>query len=288
MPLGLSFGAKKQKTNQTSTVDKTETTNQSQLGTKSSSGVTSSSSMGQSTGSTVGQQATSQTGSNVTTGQQTGATKQTTSAFSDSTLGAIERAVGDLFGKVGGSTPISAFDKDAFVSDTVGSASADIGAGLESNVNQLITNLGGNANSNSMASLLTNRLRNDAAAEVAGVRAKATSQAEEIARNNALAASQVSGQDQNFLTTLLGALKGGVTTTTGSESTTTAQNQQTQNAGMTSTSEQTSQQQSQQSVQTQQLIEMMSQLLSGTTNTKGVENVKGKTSSFGGGFSISG
>jgi hypothetical protein len=286
MAFGLSFGSKKQKTNQTSTVDKAESTNQQQSGTTSSSSTANSLTTGQSSGSTVGQQTTSQTGTNKTTGTQTGQSTQTTSAFSASTLGAIEKAVGDLFGKVGGTTPISAFDKEAFISNTVGKAASDIGAGLESNVNQLITNLGGTAGTNSMGALLTNRLRNDAAAEVAGVRATTTAQAEEIARSNALAGSQIAGQDQGFLGQLLGALKGGVTTTTGTESTQTAQDQQTQNTGTSNTAERTSQQQSQQSTQTQQLIEMMSQLLSGTTNTKGTENVKGTGKSGGGGFSI--
>lgn len=286
MAFGLSFGSKKNTTKGTSEIDKTEVTNQQQTGTQSSSGTTQSSSTGQSSGSTVGQQTSSQTGTNKTTGTQTGTTQQTTSAFSDSTLGAIEKAVSDLFGKVGGAAPVSAFDKDSFISDTVGSASADINAGLESNVNQLITNLGGTASTNSMGALLTNRLRNDAAAEVAGVRANATTQAEEIARNNALASSQIAGQDQSFLGQLLGALKGGQITTTGTESTTTATDQQTQNTGTTNTAEQTQQQQSQQTTQTQQLIEMMSQLLSGTTNTKGTENTTQTNKSSGGGFSL--
>lgn len=286
MAFGLSFGAKKNTTKGMSEIDKTEVTNQAQTGTTSSSGTTTNNTTGQSSGTTVGQQSTSQSGTSNTTGTQTGQTSQTTSAFSDSTLGAIEKAVGDLFGKVGGAAPVSAFDKDSFISDTVGSASADIGAGLESNVNQLITNLGGTSGTNSMGALLTNRLRNDAAAEVAGVRSNATTQAEEIARQNALATSQIAGQDQGFLGQLLGALKGGQVTTTGTESTTTAQNQQTQNTGTSNTSEATQQQQSQQSTQTQQLIEMMSQLLSGTTNTKGTEKTTQTGKSSGGGFSL--
>jgi len=286
MSFGLSFGSKKQKTDQTSTVDKTEMTNQSQTGTNTSSGSSASSSSGQTQGTTVGQQATSQTGTNKTSGSQTGVTQQTTSAFSDSTLGAIEKAVSDLFGKVGGSAPVSAFDKESFIADTVGGASSNINADLESNVNQLVTNLGGTASTNSMGALLTNRLRNDAAAEIAGVRGIATTQAEEIARNNALAGSQIAGQDQSLLGQLLGALKGGVTTTTGTESVATAQDQQTQNTGTANTTEQQRQQQSQQTTQTQQLIEMMSQLLSGTTNTKGTEHTVGTTSSGGGGFSL--
>jgi len=286
MAFGLSFGAKKQKTNQTSTVDKTDVTNQQQTGTQSSTGTNTSSSTGSQNGSTVGQQTTSQTGSNTTTGQQTGTTTQTTNAFSDSTLSAIEQAVNDLFGKVGTTAPVSAFDPTRFVEEGLAAVKNDVNTGLESDVNNLVTNVGGATTNNSMAALLSNRLRADAAAKVSGASANLTAQAEEIARSNALAASQIAGQDQGFLGNLLAALKGGSVTTTGTESTATTQNQQTQNTGTANNSEQSSQQTSQQQVQTQQLIEMMSQLLSGTTNTKGTENVKGTTSSMGGGFSL--
>lgn len=286
MAFGLSFGTKKQTTDSTSNINKTENTNQQQTGTNTSSGTSTSNSNSSGTSSTVGQQTTSQTGSQQTTGTQTGTTKQTTSAFSDSTLSAIEKAVGDLFGKVGGGAPISAFNKEGFIADGVGAATRDILSGLDSNVNQLTTNLGGTSGSNSMAALLENRMRGDAAAEVQGVRTNLTAQAEQIARDNILAQTQVAGQDQGFLGNLLAALKGGQVTTTGTESSTTAQNQTNQTSGTQTNSEQTQQQQTQQQVQTQQLIEMMEQLLKGTTNTVGTETTKGTTKQSGGGFSL--
>lgn len=286
MAFGLSFGSKKKTTDTTSTVDKTDTTNQTQSQSGSQTSTGSSQSTGSQTGQSTGQQATTNIGTSQTTGTTTGQTTQTTSAFSDSTLGAIEKAVGDLFGSVGGKSPISAFDAGSFIDSGVTAAQSDINAGLESNINQLITNTGGTAGTNSMTALLSNRLRNDAAAEVAGVRANLTSQAEEIQRNNALADNTITATDQGFLGQLLGALKGGTVTTTGTESQQTSQNQQTQQEGTGRTSEQNAQQTSQQSTQTQELLSQLTQLLQGTTRTQGTENSTTKEKSGGGGFSL--
>lgn len=286
MAFGLSFGSKKNTTKSTSNVDKTETTNQTQTGTQSQTGTTNQSSTGTQTGQSQGSQVTTNLGTTSTTGQTTGTTQQTTSAFSDSTLGAIESAVQNLFGTVGSRAPISAFDAGSFVDSGVKAAQADINAGLESNINQLITNTGGTAGTNSMTALLSNRLRNDAASEVAGVRANLTSQAEEIARNNALADNTLTATDQGFLGNLLSALKGGTVTTTGTESQQTSQQQATQQEGTGRTSEQTAQQNSQQSTQTQELLSQLTQLLQGTTNTKGTESTTATNKSSGGGFSL--
>lgn len=286
LSLGLSFGAKKSSSKGTATVDKTETTNQQQTGTNTTSGTTTNNTFGQSTGQTSGQQTSSQTGTASTTGSQTGTTSQTTNTFKDSTLAAIEKAVNELFGKTGTAAPVSMFDKAGFIADTVGSASNSINTDLGANLNQLVTNIGGTQNTNSMSALLSNRLRNDAAAQIAGVKSSATATAEEIARSNALATSQIAGQDQGFLGSLLSALKGGQVTTTGTESTQSQQAQQTQNTGQTNSTEQTAQQQSQQQVQTQQLIELVNQLMTGTNNTKGTETTTQKGKSMGGGFSV--
>lgn len=286
MAFGLSFGKKRQKIDQTVNVDRTDFTSQNQSGVTSSSGVTQQNMSGSSSGSTTGQQTSSQTGTNLMTGTTQGTTQQTTSAFSDSTLGGIEAAVANLFKTTGNKTPVSSFDPTAFVRDGVAAMRSEVDSGLDADINGLMHGIGGTSGSNSMAALLAGKLRNEGAAKVAGTRSALTGQAEEIARANALAGSQVAGQDQNFLAQLLGALKGGVTTTTGVESQQTSQNQQTQNTGTTNTAEQTQQQQQQQQTQTQQLIEMMNQLLSGTNRTVGTERTQGTTTSSGGGISL--
>lgn len=285
MGIGLSFGKKKQKINTTTDVDRTDFTNQSQTGSTNTSGVTQSNTSSTATGSTTGQQSTSQTGTNISTGQSQGTSQQTTSAFSDSTLGAIEAAVGNLFNTTATKSPVSTFDPVAFVRDGVDSMRADVNSGLDADINSLMHGVGGTTGSNSMAALLGSKLRNEGAAKVAGTRSALTGQAEEIVRSNALAGSQVAGQDQNFLANLLQTLKGGVTTTTGIESQQTSQNQQTQNTGTTNTAEQTQQAQQQQAVQIQQLQELINQLTQGTNRTVGTERTQGTTTSSGGGIS---
>lgn len=286
LKLGLSFGKKKVNTNQTTTLARDEVTTQNQTQNQSQTGTTTSSSTGTQTGSSVGSQTSTNIGTNRTSGTMTGQSTQTTRAFSDPTLAAIEGAVQNLFGTVGRGAATSNFDPAAFVRDGVAAVQSEVNSGLESNINQLVSNLGGATDNNSMAALLSNRMRNDAAAQVAGVRANLTGQAEEIQRNNAIAGSQIKSVDQNFLGNLLQALKGGQVTTTGTESQQTAQNQQTQQEGGIRSTEQTAQQSSQQSTQVQELLSQLSQLINGTTSTRGTENVKGTQTSKGGGISL--
>lgn len=285
MAFGLSFGKKKTRTNETVTVNRNELTNQNQSGTTASSGVTQSNTSSTGSSQTSGQQTTNQTGTSASTGTQQGSSTQRTSSFSDSTLGAIERAVGELFSTTGSKPTVSTFDPVAFVADGVASAQADVNAELETGVNGLMQGIGSSSQNNTMAAMAANRMQNDAAAKMAGVKSNLTGEAERINRENQLASGQLQAIDQGFLGSLLQALKGGVTTTTGTESVATTQNQQTANSGTTNTSESTQQQQQQQQVQTQQLLEMMTQLLQGNTATTGTENRRGTTSSTGGGFS---
>jgi hypothetical protein len=286
MALGLSFGKKTNKTNSTTTVDKTESTAQQQTSDKASTQTTQSAATQQAASATQGQQATQQSGASQTSGTQTGTTTQTTSAFGSNILGGIEQAVNSLFERT--STPLSSsnFDARSFIDEGVQAAASDINSGLEGDINTLVTGLGGSTGNNSMSALLANRLRGDAASKLAGIKSGLTGQAEEILRNNAVASSQVASVDQNFLGNLLSALKGGQVTTTGTESVATTQNQQTQSIGSAQTSEQSQSQQASQQIQTQQLLEQLTQLLSGTTTTTGTENTKGTTKQSGGGFSL--
>lgn len=275
---GLSFGKKKQTVDSTTGVNKQEATTQATSGTRATTGTTSTTQNNNTTGSTTGQQ------TNTNTGQQTNVnqSQQVTSSYNAPILAALEQAVSGMFGGSTTRTPVTNFNADQFVQDQVARANVDINSGLESNINQLIHNVGGTAANNSMTALLANRLQNDAAGQRAGVRSEAVGQAQTIQRENALAANQVTGTDQAFLGNLLQALKGGVTASTGAES---QQTQQTQ-TGTTTTAEQSAQQQSGTQVQQQNIVELLSQLLNGITNTTGTEKVDATTKEKGGGFSL--
>lgn len=286
MPFGLSFGSRTNRTNSTTDVDRTESTNQNQSSNRSSTGISTSNSLSNATGSTTGTQSSATSGTNQTTGTTAGTTRQTTSAFSDPILQGIERVATQMFGQVGGRPTLSNFDAESFVEQGSAAANSEIQAGLESTLNQLTTNTGGAAGNNSMTSILGNRLRNDAAAQRAGVRANLTSQAEGIKRDNSLASNTIAATDQGFLGQILSVLKGGTVTTTGEETQQMSQNQQTQQINDTRTAEQTSQQTQQQQQQTQALLESLQQILSGTTNTTGTESTQATNRSSGGGFSL--
>ncbi len=276
---GLSFGKKKTAQNSTTDVNKTESTSQNTAGTRATTGTTSTNQNTSTTGQSTGQSLSTTTGVQSTQGQ----TNQTTTSFGAQTLGALEQVVNQLFGStqqkanVGGN-----FDPAQFVADQVAAATSDINAGLEDNVNQLATKVGGAGDANSMTALLASRLNNDAAAERAGVRAQATQTAQGITRDNALAGNQIDATGQAFLGNLLNALKGGQQTTTGTET----QVQNTAQQQATQQSEQQSQQQQSSQVQTQNLLEALTQLLTGNTTTVGTEAVDATTKQKGGGFSL--
>lgn len=286
--LGLSFGSKKNKVDQTSNINKTETANQVQTGTKSQTGTvdTQSSTTQQQTSQTS--QQTNQAGTSQTTGSQIGQTSQNTSMFGEDVLSGLEGLVTDLFGSVGGGRPsISNFNVDEFVQNGIAAARANITDRIDSEVNQLMSSIGGSTSNNSMGALLANKLRNAGAAELSGVTANLTAQGEGINRENILAENALAQTDQGFLANLLQALKGGNTTTTGTEAVTTSQNQQTATTGSTTGTEVTTGSQQTSSTQTQNLMEQLEQLLSGTTNTVGTEHTKGTTKQSGGGLSLS-
>lgn len=288
MAFGLSFGSKKQKSSTNSTLTKQEDTTQNKTGTQSTTGTVSNEQSASGSSSTQSNQATSQSTTGQSTGQTSGQSQQQTQSFSDQTLGGLESAVSQLFGStVGQQTQVGDFNPIDFVSKGLEAARAQAQAPLEDQLNQLVSGIGGNANSNSAVALLSNRLRNDTAANLSGVEANLTAQANDIVRQNLLAGSQIDATNQSFLVNLLSALKGGITASTGTESQQTAQQTQQDTAGTTVGSENTQQQQQSTSVETQNLLTAISELLSGSTNTVGTENTTTKGKSSGGGLSLS-
>lgn len=277
---GLSFGAKKGKASSTSTIDKTTDTTQVETGTKATSGVTTSTGTSTTTGTQTGQ--TTNNTQQDSIGSQTN--QQQSTLFSEGILSGLEGIIGDLFGSQA-RTPMTLadnFDKDAFVEG--GYRAAESRATDDTNIalNSMFDRIGGRDDQNSMATLLANRARGDAAAQLAGVRANLEAQGEGIERENFAANLAAQGQSQGFLNSLLTALKGGTASTSGA-----IQTQESVTGAQTGTSaQQTNETTNQSQTQTQQLLELLQSALTGTEHVVGTEKTKGKTSDMGGGFSL--
>jgi hypothetical protein len=276
MAFGLSFGAKKGKTSGTTSIDKTTDTTQLETGSKATSGVTTSTGTSTTTGTQTGQ-TTNQSDS---VGSQTN--QQQSTLFSQGILSGLEGIIGDLFGSQA-RTPMSLadnFDKEAFVES--GYRAAESRATDDTNIalNSMFDRIGGRDDQNSMATLLANRARGDAAAQLAGVRANLEAQGEGIERENFAANLAAQGQSQGFLNNLLTALKGGTAATSGSIQTA----ESTAQSG--TSAQQSAETTQQQQTQTQQLLELLQNALTGTEHVVGTEKTKGKQTEMGGGFSL--
>lgn len=292
MALGLSFGKNKQKVDLTRTTDSTQTqtqnstTNQQQTQATTSQSNAASQAASQSSGRT--QQ--SGTGSSQTAGTQVQTGRVQT--FSDQVLSALEAAGLDSIGRAsaGGrvnTSSLDGFNMGDFVNDAVTQAS--VAASRQRGISEggMADSLGGTSRGNTMAALLSQQLALEEAGAVAGARSQATAQGMDILRQNIGTNIAASGQDQDFMTRILGALQGGQQTSTGEMITSQNQTNQTQQIG----SEQSNQQQNQTSQQNQQqmseLISAIAQLVSGTSRTTGTETEKGTTTKAGGGVGLS-
>lgn len=219
MAFGISFGSNKTKGSSTTNVNKTEDTNQTQSGTQLSTGVSSQTGQSATTSTQTQTGATTQTGT--TTGSQT--QQQSSTQFGEPVLAGLESTVQALLGNLP-STPSQlndTFDKDQFVAGGVSAAQSQIQMDLEASLNSMFDQFGGRDDSNSMATLLANRARGDAAAQLAGVRSNLEAQGQGIERDRFLANLQGVGQQQGFLAQILDALKGGRATATGQTQTAT-------------------------------------------------------------------
>jgi hypothetical protein len=277
---GLSFGAKKGKQTTTSNVDKTETQNQTQTGTQSQTGTTTN------TGSTTSQQSGSSTGQTAnqqqTTGQQQ--TTQHSEQFSAPVLSALEQSTQALLGGIPGapSKLDTGFNPTDFISKGVEAAKSEVSDQLDTSLNSIFDTVGGRDNQNSMATLLATKARSQAGASLAGTEANLEAQSNEIQRQNFQANLAGEQTHNQIIDAVLGALKGGSSSTTGNVATSEA-------TAATGTSAQQQNQtgtQATQNTQVQDLMTAIQQILSGTTHTVGTETDKTKTSSMGGGLSL--
>jgi hypothetical protein len=297
--LGFSFGTNKQTQKSATDITKNTTTDQSQSQVGIQSGTTSTTGSQSQTGQTAssGTSTTTQAGGTTSTGATSQQQQQTTQLFDDPTLKGISGAVAQLLSHIGlgtaasaaGAGSLGAFDPAKFVSQGMEAARSSQQGKLDESINGLMDSVGGTANTNSMTALLANRMRGDAAANLAGIDAQLTGQGQEIARSNVLAGNQIDSTQNQFLAQLLDALKGGAATTSGQVAGTQVQSGTTAQTGTTATAESgtSAQQQTSQQDTTTTLINLLNTLLHGTENTVGTENTTGTTKKSGGGMSLS-
>lgn len=279
---GLSFGTSKEKTNQTQTVDQTVAGTQNTSGTQNQN--TTSQSNTASTGTSSTSQATDQTQN--TTGKT--ATTGVTQNFDAKTLEALGGNIGQFISQIlGGSSggadakaALGTFDPEKFINDTMKAATASTADQVGQATRGVTSLVGGNASENSMSALLDAKINNDASASLAGVNAKAQSDAQAIQATRAGTLNQIDTSHGNTLSQVLDAIKGGTQTTSQDQSQVGSTGTTGTNTATTNTSEQSSTQQS------QQLIDIINQLVNSNQHTTGTTNVAGTTSKTSGGLSL--
>ena len=260
-----------------------EATNSSTAGSQEQTSQTTNQSQGTTATNQAGTELSNRINSTVGTGTQTTldsglVTKATSTASTllDSlglNINSLNTGVNDL------SKP---FDKESFVNSAVKQAEGFQATRLDELLGSAFNSIGGTDATNSMAALLSERARNDASANVAGVRVNAQQTAEEIARQNLSVASGVSAQSNSgFLTDLINAIKGGQTQTSQAESGTDSASANTTSTGSTSASESSSGTSAQQSVSLETVASLVNSLLNSQTDTTLKEVVKAKGSSLG-------
>jgi len=125
-----------------------------------------------------------------------------------------------------------AFDVEGYASGITEAATAATQNDLDSRINSILSATGSSESGNSMSALLGNKLRNDAAANLAGISANARATGEQLATQQQQSITDqignLSGGLSSQLINLLGAAKGGAQSTVGSATGTSTQaNQQT-------------------------------------------------------------
>lgn len=271
---GISFG--KSGTETTGTTDSTTTGWQNQ--------------QGQNTTTTSGSQntsgSTSSQGSSSTSGSTNGWNTQSNSgtAFSAETLRAMDGQIGEFINRIMGGgagkdaiAQLGSFDAQKFIADTMASAVSTGNQQVEQGTGAITSSVGGNANENSAAALLQNRLVNQTNASLAGTRANAEQTAQGVMAQRAAAISGAQTGEENALAQIMNSLKGGVTTATQ-----TGQQGQDTNSN-TNTSE--NQQTNQNTTSTQTALEIINQLLNSNQHQTGTTTEN--QSKSGGGLSLS-
>jgi hypothetical protein len=292
MALGISFGKKKSSSSGVRTTDSTVTQNQTGTTAQNQQQTTNSLSQTNTTGSqtTNSQSQQAATSSTGTRGSQTQTGR--TQTFSDDVLAALEAAGLSTLGRANDAgrvdtSALGSFNPQQFINDAV--TQSEVASRRQRNIAEygLNDSLGGTSGGNTMAALLAQELAQQEAGYVAGARNQATAQAMDILRQNIGTNIAATGQDQDFTTRLLASLQGGQQITTGETQTQQDQSTQSQQVGSDQSTQLSSQQQQAQTQQINNLVSLITQLVSGSTRTVGTETENTKTKGSGGGFGLS-
>lgn len=294
---GLSFGSNSTSSTSNTTGTKTETGTQTGS-TDSTSGTTTSSNQAtQNADSKTGSSSSTQAGTTNSAGSATQAQQTTSQTLDDKTLGGLQGAVASLLGKIAdpnsgqgvvnaGLGVLGQFDPAAYVSSTLRAAQSTSDSSVKEALGGIFDAIGGK--NNSAAALLSGRLNDQAAANIAGVGAQATKDANAVVQGNVATGTAAAASQGNLLTNLLQVLKGGTTTGTGNTATTTAETGATSNTGSTTTAESGASTSDTQATQVQDVITALNQLLNTSDTTVADEKTttKGKSTGVGisGGF----
>lgn len=200
-----------------------------------------------STGSSTSTGSTTQTGR--TTGRESSSTVGTTTNYSSDVLASLDSILTQQMGAGGGvgsaqqatdalssrlqqlqaSASQPAFDVNGYVSGITAAATAATQNDLDSRINSILSATGSSESGNSMSALLGNKLRNDAAANLAGISSNARAQGEQIRMTQEQSTTgqigELSGGMMANLTNLLGAARGGQQQTVGAATTASTQDQ---------------------------------------------------------------
>lgn len=296
MPLGISFGfgKKKQKSSGTATLDKLETSLQSGLestaSTSTGSETTSQSATSSSQGTSTTGGSTSQNTSSTGTQTQTG----TSRTLSQSVQSALESALTGLIGRSDASAQTVAdsaasltdFDPNQFVSGVVAGAESRINEGLDSSLGQLFSRIGGTDGSNTMASILANRARSNAASELAGIESQAAATAAQIQQGNVGTTAQALNANQGLIPALASVLKGAEVTTESSTLQQELANILGTQQATTQVAENSQQNQNVATQKVQELLQLVAQAMQSSTQTNATETQKTKGSSSGFNFGL--
>lgn len=282
--LGLSKKKSTTKTNETQDLNSIESELQSSS--KATTGTTTGSQSTTGTSGTTGTSTSSGTTSEATEAAKTSQQQGQSTLFSDQALAGLEAGLASLLGTVGSGGYTGAamaeqgsFDPNEYVANALKSASATTQTQLDVTRGAVGDSIGAASGNNSMGDLLLARAENDRAATLAGVNNTASTAAQQILSQRAATAAGADQQDTGLLSTILTALKGGVSTTatTGNEATTGTSAATT--SGTTGTTENKVESATTNTAQT--VSELVDALLSGITTKDATQTTVGVTKSKG-------
>jgi hypothetical protein len=171
--------------------------------------------------------------------------------FNDEILGELEGLLSGQLGKAGETTDFAKtrleqlsdrasapmFDSEKYAEEVTGQAASAAGLDLDSTINSILSQTGTSETGNSMSALLANKLRNQTAANLAGVNASARSTGEQIrlAQENSLTSGiqGLSDSVSNQILALVSGVKGARSAGTSTDASESQQDTVSKSTGIT-------------------------------------------------------